>query len=205
MKLYTTERAPNPMRVKFFLLEKGMWDSVPRQEINLVGGESQSAEYRAISPFGQVPALELDDGRVLTESKAIQIYFEAMYPEPNLMGRDGPERAFIEMWDRRIEFQVMLAVAMWVRHGHPAMVALENPQCADWAKVNEGRTARMFDWLEGHFGAQDFVAGERFTVADVTLWAATGFARLMKFRAGDGRPNFAAWEARMKSRPMGQG
>ena len=205
MKLYTTERAPNPMRVKYFLLEKGLWDSIPRQEVNLVGGESQSAEYRAISPFGQVPALELDDGSVLTESRAIQSYFEALHPEPNLMGRDGRERAFIEMWDRRIEFQVMVAVAMWVRHGHPAMVALENPQYADWSKTNEGRALRMFDWLDGHFATHDFVAGDRFTVADISLWATTGFARLMKFKASDGRGNLAAWEARMQDRPMAQG
>jgi glutathione S-transferase len=204
MLLYHTERAPNPMRVKGFLAEKGLWDAFPKVEVSLIGGEHRTPEFREKSPFAQVPALELDDGMVLTESRAIQTYLESVHPEPNLMGVDGRERALIEMWDRRMEMLVMLPVAFWVRHGHPAMAALENPQSAEWAGMNEQRTARMLDRVDSHLGSSDFVVPGRFSVADITLWATLGFARIMKFDAFAGRPGLAAWKARMKDRPAGQ-
>ena len=96
MKLYVADKAPNPDRVKYFLREKGKWDAVPRVDLSIMNKEHKHPGYLALSPLNQVPALELDDGTALTESRAICTYFEGLYPEPNLMGEDFRERAHIE-------------------------------------------------------------------------------------------------------------
>ena len=96
MKLYYAPMAPNPDRVRFFLQEKGIWDQTPKTELNIIKQDHRQPAYLALSPLGHVPALELDDGTVLTESRAICTYFEAINPEPNLMGADGKERAVID-------------------------------------------------------------------------------------------------------------
>lgn len=205
MKLYTTDRAPNPERVKFFLAEKGITDKVERVETSIMDGSHRTPEYRAKSPFGHVPALELDDGRVLTESRAICTYLEGLHPEPNLMGTSAEERAFIEMWDRRMEFQILLTVAMWVRHGHPLVSQLEGPDaCPEWAQTNEKRTRKMFQWLDRHLSGSEFVAGDRFTIADITAFVACGFVRLMKFNPIKEHEHIGAWVAKLKSRAMAE-
>jgi len=111
MKLYQAPKAPNPDRVVFFLRAKGRLDDVEMKEISIMEQEHKTPEYRAISPFSQVPALVLDDGRTPTESRAICTYFEALWPEPNLLGNDPYEKGAIEMWERRIELQWMLQFA----------------------------------------------------------------------------------------------
>ena len=128
MKLHFATMAPNPDRVRFFLQEKGVWDQVEKAEISIMKGEHKQPGYRAISPMAQVPTLELDDGTGLTESRAICLYFEALYPEPNLMGREPLERATVEMWDRRVELSYFMQIAGWFRNSHPAMAELEKPQ-----------------------------------------------------------------------------
>lgn len=125
MKLYYARMAPNPDRVKYFLQEKGAWDGIEKVEINIINQDHRQPAYRALSPMGHVPALELEDGSGLTESRAICTYFEGLYPEPNLMGIDALERARIEMWDRRVELTYLLHIAGWFRNSHPAMAELE--------------------------------------------------------------------------------
>ncbi|MGH8285501.1 MAG: glutathione S-transferase family protein [Steroidobacteraceae bacterium] len=201
MKLYTSKGAANPRRVVMFLAEKGVRD-IPTVEVNLLAGEHESPEYRSVNPLARVPALELDDGRILCESRAICTYVEGLHPDPNLMGRSAEERAFIEMWDRRVEWHFFLPVAMWVRHSHPALVSLEQLQLPDYARTQEARTRETARWLDSELAERRYVAGERFTIADITAFVALEFARLVKFRAGEaGLPHLHRWREEMVARP----
>ena len=149
MKLHTSIGAPNPRRVNMFLLEKGI-THIERQNYDLNAGEHRSAKFTAMNPIARVPVLELDDGRFLAESRAICTYLESLYPEPNLMGVDAEERAFIEMADRQVELTLLAAVANHVRHSHPGLLPLENPQFAHYAAEQGKRmvaAAGLFDQL----------------------------------------------------------
>ncbi len=203
MKLYTAAFAPNPERVLMFLREKNITD-IEMISMNIMEREHKSAAYRKVSPFSQLPALELDDGRVLTESRAICLYLEGLHPEPNLFGTDFEERAFIEMWDRRVEFMFLLPLAWWLRHGNPAFATIEK-QIAALAPRGE-KTFRFFaKWLDNELANRDFIAGDRFTVADITAFASVGFARVAKWKPDpDNLPNLHAWRTRMMNRPCGQ-
>lgn len=201
MKLYVAAMAPNPDRVRFFLQEKGVWDEVPRVEVNIINQDHRQPSYVALSPFGHVPALDLEEGEALTESRAICTYFEGLYPEPNLMGVDFKERAFIEMWDRRVEMTYLSQIGHWFRNSHPAMAELEKPQCPEWAGISEGRARRAIARFDERLGAAPYVAGDRFTIADITLHVAMGFGRIVKFRPWETHTNLAAWRERMLERP----
>ncbi|MGQ0710988.1 MAG: glutathione S-transferase family protein [Rhodoferax sp.] len=202
MKLYTAYRAPNPRRVLMFLAEKGV-GGIALQEVDLNAQAHRSQAFLAKSPLAKVPALELDDGRVLTETRAICTYLEGLHPEPNLMGVDSEERAFIEMADRRVEWSLMAPLAQAIRHTHPGLAALEQPQFPDFGRsqADKGReAARWFDqWLQAH----GWMAGERFTIADITAFCALEFARgLLKYQPQhDGLHALQAWRERMAQRP----
>ena len=201
MKLHTSIGAPNPRRVNMFLLEKGI-THIERQNYDLNAGEHRSAKFTAMNPIARVPVLELDDGRFLAESRAICSYLESLYPEPNLMGVDAEERAFIEMADRQVELTLLAAVANHVRHSHPGLLPLENPQFADYAAEQGKRmvaAAALFDQL---LAKRPWMAGDRFTIADITAFCGLEFARLVKFRPADaGLVHLAAWRERVAERP----
>lgn len=201
MKLYYARMAPNPDRVKYFLQEKGVWDAVEKVEISIINQDHRQPDYRALSPMGHVPALELEDGSGLTESRAICTYFEGLYPEPNLMGVDALERARIEMWDRRVELSYLLHVAGWFRNSHPAMAELEKPQSAEWAGISEARARRAAAFFDKRLGETPYVAGDRFTIADITLHVGMGFGKIVKFRPWEEHANIAAWRERVSGRP----
>ena len=147
MKLYIAPRAPNPRRVTMFVAEKGITglELVP---VDLNAQEHKSAAFRAKSPLARVPALELDDGRMLTETRAICTYLEGLYPEPNLMGRDATERAFIEMADRRVEWYFMLPLANAIRHTHPGLAPLEQPQFLAFGESQLPKAMETAAWLD---------------------------------------------------------
>jgi glutathione S-transferase len=202
MKLYIAPRAPNPRRVTMFIAEKGIsWiEQIP---VDLRSNEHKSEAFRAKSPLAKVPALELDDGRVLTETRAICTYLEGLVPEPNLMGVSFEERAFIEMTDRRIEWYLYGGIANCVRHTHPGLAALEQPQFPEFG-TSEGRKMRdVARWLDRELAIHPFAAGDRFTIADITAVCALEFARgLMKFVPGEeGMPNLQAYRDRIAERP----
>jgi len=171
--------------------------------INLNQGEHFGAAFRTKSPLAKVPALELDDGRVLTETRAICTYLEGLYPENNLMGLDFEERAFIEMADRRVEWTLLLGIANGVRHTHPGLAPLESPQFADFGQSQTQKVkdnAKVFDQL---LQTQAWMAGPRFTIADITAFCALEFGRaLLKFTPADlGLHALQEWRDRMAARP----
>jgi glutathione S-transferase len=201
MKLHLANRAVNPDRVRYFLMEKGVLEQVPCTEVSIMKSEHRTADYRRLSPLAQVPVLELDDGRTLTESRAICTYFEGLFPEPNLMGETTEERAFIEMWDRRIELLYMMAIANWFRHTHPAALAIEPNQVPAWGELNSGRAESLAVFFDRRLADSAFVAGERFTIADITLFATLGFGRIVKHQPWTQHASLSAWRDRMLARP----
>ena len=205
MKLYISSHAPNPRRVNMFIAEKGI-SGIDTVMVDLMKGEHRSADYLGKNPLGRVPALEFDDGRVLSEARAICTYLEGLHPEPNLMGVDFEERAFIEMADRRMELHLLLETASAARHIHPALAALEQPQFADFGAAQADKMRITARWLDQVLARQEYVAGARFTIADITAFCALEFGRgLLRFRPGDeGMVHLQAWRDRIAARPCAQ-
>lgn len=201
MKLYVSPRAPNPRRVLMFMAEKGLSD-IPLETIDLSRGEHHDESFLAKSPLAKVPVLELDDGRVLGETRAICTYLEGLRPEPNLLGIDYDERAFIEMADRRVEWYLFGGIVNWIRHTHPGLAPLEQPQFKDFGLSQGDKMRVVARWLDGELAHRPFVAGPRFTIADITAFCALEFARgLMKFQPGrEGMPHLQAYRDRIAER-----
>lgn len=200
MKLYDTPSpAPNPRRVRIFLAEKGL--DIPKVTVDLGKLQHKSAEFSAVNPRQRTPALELDDGTVLTESVAICRYIEALHPEPNLFGRDAKEIGEIEMWSRRIELHLMLTVAAAFRHLHPAMAALEVPQVKEWGEVNRTRILDELAFLNDHLKGRDFITCGRYTNADLTGLVGVDFVRLTRIAIPDEMTDLKRWHQAMTARP----
>ena len=202
MKLSVVARAPNPRRVLMFLAEKGI-SNIELIEVDLNAGEHRSEAFRARSPLARVPVLELDDGRALGETRAICTYIEGLQPEPNLMGQGFEERAFIEMADRRIEHYLGAYFANAIRHTHPGLAPLEQPQFPDFGRSQGEKARDVACWLDGVLAGQPYIAGTRFTIADITAFCLLEFARgLLKFKPADeGMPHLQAWRDRIAERP----
>lgn len=200
MKLYTAYRAPNPRRVLMFMHEKGV-SGIEMVSLDLNAHEHETAAYRAKNPVARVPALELDDGRILSETRAICTWLEGRYPEPNLMGKTADERAFIEMHDRRVEWYWVQPIANWIRHTHPGLAALERPQFTEFGQSQGEKARESARWLDKTLSSQPWIAGDRFTIADITAFCFLEFARLVKFKAGEeGFAALQAWRDKMAAR-----
>lgn len=200
MKLYVSPRAPNPRRVEMFIAEKNI-PHIALVQVDLLKQEHKGEAYRAISPLAKVPALELPDGRVLTETRAICTYLEGLYPDINLMGEDWEERAFIEMADRQAEWSLLLGVMNWVRHTHPGLAPLEQPQFADFGNAQSQKVREVAQWYDHVLQQQEWIAGNRFTIADITAFCALEFARVVKFKPADeGLNALQAWRDRVATK-----
>ena len=202
MKLYTAQRAPSPRRVTMFMAEKNI-TGVEMVFVDLHQGEHRTPDYLMKSPLAKVPALELDDGRVLTETRAICTYLEGLHPEPNLMGADFEERAFIEMADRRAELYLLASIANCIRHTHPGLAVLESPQFPEFGQSQGDKVQMLARWFDQLLQQQPYLAGQRFTVADITAFCALEFARgLMRFSPGQaGLTALQDWRDRVNARP----
>lgn len=200
MKLYTSHRAPNPRRVRWVMAEKGIED-VDLVEIDILTGEHKTPEYRARVGVPHVPALELDDGTVLSESVAIGRYLEALYPEPNLFGRDAREQAIIEMWTRRCEFYLANPIMLSVRHSHPALAALEAVQMPQLADYNRVAAEKFMRTLDRRLADHEFLAADRFTIADIVAVVGLDFAQLIKYRPPEELTHLARWLEACRARP----
>jgi len=200
MKLYDSHRAPNPRRVRWVMAEKGIED-VEIVPVDIMSGEHKTAEYRTRVGVPHVPALELDDGTTISESVAICRYLEAMYPEPNLFGHDAREQALVEMWTRRCEFYLANPIMLNVRHTHPALAALEATQLPQMAEYNRVAAERFMKTLDRHLSEHEFIALDRFTIADVVSVVGLDFARLIKYRPPEEFTHLARWLATCHARP----
>ena len=199
MKLYDSRRAPNPRRVRWVMAEKGVTD-IEVIDVDVFKGEHKTPEYRAKFGLPVVPALELDDGTTLTESIAIGRYLESLYPEPNLFGRDALEIARIEMWLRRSEMMVATPLMLAVRHGHPALAALES-QSAEVAATNREAAGRALKMLDRRLEESAFIAADRITIADIVAFTGLDFSRMVQFKPDVDLEHVHRWMAGMQARP----
>jgi glutathione S-transferase len=199
MKLYDGGRAPNPRRVRIFLKEKEI--TVPLQPVDLGALAHRSEEFAVINPLQRVPALVLDDGSVLTESIAICRYFEAMKPEPVLFGRGAKEQAFVEMWQRRLELNLLASIQAVFRHQHPGMKELEKPQIAEWAEVNKPRVMDFLALLDRELAGRRFAAGDTFSVADITGLVAMDFMKPARLSTPAEFTHVSRWHRELSARP----
>lgn len=173
MKLYNNEMANSPRKVRMFIAEKNISD-IEIINIDLMSGEHKTPEYRAIAPNSRIPALELDDGAVIMESTAICRYLESLYPEPNLFGESAIEIASIEMWQARIYNELMIPLAMAFRHLHPGMSNMEI-QNKDYGETQKSIGIKSLKYFDAVLSESKFVAGDRFTFADIQMITTTDF------------------------------
>jgi glutathione S-transferase len=199
MKLYDGGRVPNARRVRIFLAEKGI--TVPMEPIDLGKKEHKSESFSARNPLQRVPVLELDDGTILTESVAICRYFEEIHPEPPLFGVGAVGRAMVEMWNRRAELELYLAVQAAFRHLHPGMAGYEVPQIAAWGEANKSRAMEAMRLFDTQLATNRFVAGDRFSIADITAFVSIDFLKPARLAMPADLAHLARWHAECAARP----
>ncbi len=199
MKLYDGGRAPNPRRVQIFLKEKGL--EIDTLQLDLNSLEHRMPEITSKNPLQTVPFLELDDGTVIAETIAICRYLEELHPEPNLFGATPLERATVEMWNRRAELNFFFKVAQSFRHLHPGAAVLEGEQIEAWGLKNQKLAVEFLDVLDQQFSNYEFLAGNQFSVADITCIVAVQFFKPAKLSIPEtGYESFKRWFADVSSR-----
>ena len=199
MKLYDGGRAPNPRRVTVFLAEKGI--EVEKVPVDMGQLGHKSEEVTRLNPLQRLPVLVLDDGTALSESVAICRYFEALHPEPPLMGTDARDKAIVEMWNRRVELIFLAAVANAFRHTHPAMKEWEKPQLAEWGEINRPKALAFLELLDKELAEREFIAGDRFTIADITGMIGFEFMKPARIERPEHLTNVMRWYQTVSSRP----
>ena len=198
MKIYNSPAAPNPRRVRVFLAEKGV--QVPCEDVDIGKAVNRQPEFRKKNPMAGVPVLELDDGTCIAESVAICRYFEELHPEPNLFGLGAKERAQVDMWNRRMEFNLLQPIADTFRQRHEFFKGRirQVPEYADIQRLNAEDSLK---WLDGELANRKFIAGDRFTIADITAMIAVDFGRVSKIAIQPDQKNLARWHAEVSARP----
>ena len=205
MKFYDCSTAPSPRRVRIFMAEKGI--EIPTVQVDLRNGEQFSDWFRALNPKCVVPVLELDDGTPLCEITAICRYLEELHPEPPLMGVDAKDRAIVEMWQRRVEFDGLMAVAEAFRNATPAFAERAMPGPRKVAQIPElaARGRERFGWfmedMDARLADSEFIAGPRYTIADISAMVAIDFAGWSKITIPESRGNLQRWHEAVSARP----
>jgi glutathione S-transferase len=198
MKIYEYRRAPNPRRVQMFLVEKNI--NVEYVQVNVGNGENRESEYLAINPKGGVPALQLDNGKVISESMAICRYFDAIQPEPFIFGDSPEERGLVEMWNRKIEIEGMNPVGECLRNSSEAFKdrAVPDPrttkQIAELAQRGSMLANRFLDDINKRLSESQYVAGENFSMADINLYVFLDFASWVKVIPTENHKNLTNWK-----------
>jgi glutathione S-transferase len=206
MKLYHAASSPNSRRVRIFLAEKGL--SIPLVTVDLGKGEQHSDSYRAINPRRVVPTLVLEDGTVIGEVPAICRYVEEAHPTPLLLGETAKEIAEVAMWDRRAELEGFASVMETIRNSAPGLKgrAIAGPhdyqQIPELAERSKLRVKNFFADFDARLGEAPFVAGQRFSVADITALVTVDFAaRAINFPVPDQHRSLKRWYEAVSSRP----
>lgn len=199
MKLYSAPNpAPNPRRVLICLAEKGV--SIPIVNVAILKGEQKQFEFIQKNSRGQVPVLELDDSTIIAESMSICRYLDEIYPDPPLFGSTALERATIDMWVRRIEFNVMQPVGQFWAHAHPFTARVVR-QFNDYGESNRARWNAAALWLDTELKVHDYIAGEHFTIADIAAITTIDFAIWIGLSIPDECSALSNWHARISVRP----
>ena len=198
MKLYNSI-GPNPKVVRMFMAEKGI--DIPKEEVDIRAGVNRQGDYLKVNPAGQCPALQLDDGRVITEITAICEYLEDKHPSPPLIGKTPEEKAETRMWTRRVDLNVCEPMANGFRFGK-GLKMFENrirciPQAADDLKAT---AQEKLTWLDGLMQGKQFLAGDRFTLADVLLFSFVDFFAGVDQPLNENNKNIKAWHERVRAR-----
>jgi len=198
MKLYDFTRAPNPRRVRVFLAEKGV--SVPIAQVDLFQGANRTPEALQRNPYGGLPVLELDDGTCLAESVAICRYFEELHPQPPLMGVDARDRAVVEMWNRRTELSLFSQIGRYFQHTSEIFKTRikQMPEVAEVAREAAQAQMQLIDRL---IGERRYIAGERYTIADITGMVAIGLDEIAGLSIDPGLRNLTRWYREVTERP----
>ena len=198
MNIYDTKTAPTPRRVRIFLAEKGI--DIEYVQVDLAKGENLSPEMRAKNPIGKIPVLELDDGTCIGESDAICLYFEALQPEPPLMGVTPLEKGVIAMWQRQIEMCLFNQVGMCFQHTTGYFKDRMTP-VPEFGKVSGINANKYLSVLDKRLAENEFMAGDKFSIADITALCAIDFGRVVELRIGEDQVNLQRWYDQINSRP----
>jgi glutathione S-transferase len=198
MKIYDSNTAPNPRRVRIFLAEKGI--QIPYEQVDLGKAVNREAEFRQKNPLMTVPVLELDDGTCIAETVAICRYFEELHPNPPLLGIDTKDRAMVEMWQRRMELELLLPIADAFRQRHDFFKG-KIRQVPEYAAVQKQNAEERLTWLNDVLASRPFVAGERYTIADITAVVAIDFGRVSKIAIQPDQTHLKRWHETVSARP----
>lgn len=198
MKLHDLKAGTNPRRLRIFLAEKGL--TLPTVQVDMASGENRQPAYLAINPLGTMPALELDDGTVITESIAICRYLEEQQPDPPLFGTTALERAHVEMWNRRLELELQIPIQHAFVHLSPFWQG-RRPQVPAYGEVARARALEVMAWLDREIGDRPFFVGERYTVADITAQCALLLGKHTGTPIPAGLDHLARWFAEVSARP----
>ena len=205
MIFYDCSTAPSPRRARMFIAEKGL--TIDTREISIADGKQLSEEFLQVNPRATLPVLITTEGTALTENIAIAAYLEARIPEPPLLGVTPDEKGLVAMWNAIAEQQGGMAVAEAFRNAHPAMKgrALPGPldldQIPELAQRGLRRVAHFFDTLNGRLTQAPYLAGDFFSMADITAYVFTDFARVVKMRPDENHGALRAWQSRIAARP----
>ena len=199
MKIYDSLGAPNPRRVRVFLAEKGI-TNVPFVQVNIATAENRKPEFLKINPMGGLPVLELDDGTHIAESVAICRYFETIKPEPPLMGVDAKDKAVVEMWNRRMEFEILSMTAASFRNTSDFFKG-RIPQVREYGEIAKNAALKRLEWLDTVLADREFIAGPRYTIADITALIGIDFGRTTAIKIQESQKNLARWHQAVSSRP----
>jgi glutathione S-transferase len=199
MQLYDS-LGPNPRALRMYLAEKGI--SIPKKDVDLMGAENRKPPYTDRNPGGQLPALELDNGKCIGETVAIFEYLEEKHPTPSLIGATAEERAEARQWQRRIELQITEHLYNGFRYAEGA--ELFKTRMRILPEASAGLKAIVQDklkWLDAQLEGKEYIAGNRFTVADIILYCALDFGGSVGQKIDPSQKNVNAWFKRVESRP----
>jgi glutathione S-transferase len=184
--------------VRVFLAEKGI--NVPYQQVNLFTADNRKPEFLKINPMGGLPVLELDDGTHIAESVAICRYFEETKPEPRLMGVDAKDKAVVEMWNRRMEFEILGMAAGAFRNTSDFFKG-RIPQVKEYGEICRNAALKRLEWLDTVLADREFIAGPRYTIADITALIGIDFGGAAGIKVQENQKNLGRWHQAVSSRP----